>query len=150
NGLLPKDRYAGDINEQVYSLNSNAACWRGLRDMAAVLEDLGEKDKAAELRTEAAAFRKVILDAVTRSQDTTAKFVPVALMAGEKPHDPLTATRTGSYYDLIIPYVLGSGVFGPGDEREGWVIDYLRHHGGLAMGMIRSTPHQGEFDSEPG
>jgi hypothetical protein len=150
NGLLPKDRYAGDINELVYSLNSNAACWRGLRDMAAVLDDLGEKDTAAELRKEAGEFRKVILDAVTRSQDNEAKFIPVALLAGEKPHDPLTATRTGSYYDLIIPYVLGSGVFGPGDEREGWIIDYLRNHGGIAMGMIRSTPHQGEFNNEPG
>ena len=50
----------------------------------------------------------------------------------------------------MIPYVLGSGVFGPGDEREGWIIDYLRKHGGLAMGMIRSMPHQGEFDKQPG
>jgi hypothetical protein len=150
NGLLPKDRYAGDINEQVYSLNSNAAGWRGLRDMAAVLDDLGEKDAVAELRNEAAEFRKVILDAVTKSQDSTAKFVPISLLANEKPHDPLTATRTGSYYDLMIPYVLGSGVFGPGDDREGWVIDYLRNHGGIAMGMIRSMPHQGEFDKQPG
>jgi hypothetical protein len=149
-GLLPKDRYAGDINEMVYSLNSNAACWRGLRDMAAVLDDLGEKEKAAELHKEAAAFRAAILAAVDKSQDAAAKFVPVSLLAGEKPHDPLTATRTGSYYDLIIPYVLGSGVFGPGDPREGWVIDYLRNHGGLAMGMIRSMPAQGEFKDEPG
>lgn len=150
NGLLPKDRYAGDINEQVYSLNSNAACWKGLRDMAAVLEDVGEKDTAAELRKEAAEFRKVILDAVTKSQDKSAKFIPMSLLANEKPHDPLTATRTGSYYDLMIPYVLGSGVFGPGDDREGWIIDYLRNHGGIAMGMIRSMPHQGEFDKQPG
>lgn len=150
NGLLPKDRYAGDINEQVYSLNSNAACWRGLRDMAVVAEELGEKDTAAAWHKEAAAFRTAILDAVTKSQDAAAKFVPVSLLAGEKPHDPLTATRTGSYYDLIIPYVLGSGVFDPGDAREGWIIDYLRSHGGLSMGMIRSTPHQGEFDTEPG
>ncbi|HKB39077.1 MAG TPA: hypothetical protein VKD72_21745, partial [Gemmataceae bacterium] len=150
NGLLPKDRYAGDINEQVYSLNSNAACWRGLRDMAAVFEDIGDKDKAAELRKEAGEFRKVILDAVTKSQDNTAKFVPMSLLANEKPHDPLTATRTGSYYNLMIPYVLGSGVFGPADDREGWIIDYLRNHGGIAMGMIRSTPHQGEFNNEAG
>ena len=150
NGLLPKDRYAGDINEQVYSLNSNAACWRGLRDMAAVLDELGEKETAAELRKEAAEFRKAILDAVTKSQDNVARFIPMALLADEKPHDPLTATRTGSYYDLMIPYVLGSGVFGPGDDREGWIIDYLRNHGGLSMGMIRSMPHQGEFNKQPG
>jgi hypothetical protein len=148
NGLLPKDRYAGDIAEQVYSLNSNTACWRGLRDMAAVLDDLGEKDKAAEMRKEAAEFRKAILDAVARSEDREAKFIPVKLLADEKPHDPLTATRTGSYYDLIIPYVLDSGALG--DEREGWIIDYLRHHGGIAMGMIRSMPHQGQFNGEPG
>jgi hypothetical protein len=30
------------------------------------------------------------------------------------------------------------------------MIDYLRRHGGLAMGMIRSTPHQGQFKGEPG
>src|SRR6266545_1056042 len=76
--------------------------------------------------------------------------VPVALLGDEPAHDPLTATRQGSYYDLIIPYVLGSGVFGPNDERETWIIDYLRTHGGLAMGMIRSMPHQGEFKDEPG
>jgi hypothetical protein len=148
NGLLPKDRYAGDIAEQVYSLNSNTACWRGLRDMAAVLEDLGEKEKAADLKEEAAEFRKAILDAVTKSEDKEARFIPVSLLAGEKPHDPLTATRTGSYYDLIIPYVLGSGALGT--EREGWIIDYLRKHGGIAMGMIRSMPHQGEFKDRPG
>src|SRR5204863_2991441 len=34
NGLLPPDRYAGDIAQNVVSLNSNANCWRGLRDMA--------------------------------------------------------------------------------------------------------------------
>src|SRR5688500_2054781 len=50
----------------------------------------------------------------------------------------------------MIPYVLGAGVFDPGDERESWIIDYLRNHGGLAMGMIRSMPHQGEFKEQPG
>lgn len=150
NGLLPKDNYAGDVNTQVYSLNSNSACWRGLRDMAAVLEDVGEKELSAELRKEADAFRKVILGAVAKSVRVKEKFVPVALLGDEPAHDPLTATRQGSYYDLIIPYVLGSGVFGPNDEREGWIIDYLRAHGGIAMGMIRSTPHQGEFDNQPG
>src|SRR5204862_1225218 len=85
NGLLPKDNYAGDVNTQVYSLNSNASCWRGLRDMAAILEDVGERDRAAELRKEAAEFRKVILDAVAKSERRDAKppFIPVALFSDE-------------------------------------------------------------------
>jgi hypothetical protein len=152
NGLLPPDRYAGDIATNVVSLNSNANCWRGLRDMAAVLDDLGRPDAAAELRREAEGFRKVILDAVAKSErrDVEPPFVPNALFGAEGPHDPLTATRTGSYYDLMAPYIIGSEVFGPGGERETWMIDYLRRHGGLAMGMVRTTPHQGQFNGEPG
>jgi hypothetical protein len=113
---------------------------------------MGERERAKTLSRAAADFRKALLDAVAKSvrRDTKPPFIPIALLGDEEAHDPLTATRLGSYYDLMAPYVLGSGVFGPGSERETWMIDYLRQHGGLAMGMIRSTPHQGEFDGQPG
>jgi hypothetical protein len=152
NGLLPADNYAGDIKQQVLSLNSNANCWRGLRDMAAVLADMGEENTAAELRQYCHNFRSAIHDAVAKSErrEVQPPFIPLALLSDESPYDPLTATRLGSYYDLMAPYVIGSGVFPPGSERETWLIEYLRQHGGVAMGMIRSTPHQGEFDGEPG
>lgn len=152
NGLLPPDRYAGDIKQQVISLSSNANCWRGLRDMAAVLADIGEEDQARRLVRQAGDFRTAILKAVAKSErrDSRPPFIPISLLADEQPYDMLTATRKGSYYDLMAPYVLGSGVFAPDSERETWMIDYLRMHGGLAMGMIRSTPHQGQFNNEPG
>ncbi len=152
NGLLPRDNYAGDISQQVLSLNSNSNCWRGLRDMAAVLADLGERDRARELAREAQAYRAAILDAVARSErrDVKPPFIPNALLGEEQPYDTLTATRLGSYYDLIAPYTIGSGIFGSGSERETWMIDYLRQHGGIALGMIRSMPQQGEFAKQPG
>ena len=120
--------------------------------MAAVLADLGRRERAEALLREAKAYREAILDAVARSErlDTKPPFIPVALFGAESPHETLTATRMGSYYDLMAPYILGSGVFGRGSPREGWMIDYLRTHGGIAMGMIRSTPHQGQFDNMPG
>jgi hypothetical protein len=151
NGLLPPDRYAGDIDKQVYSLSSNSNCWRGLRDMAAVLADMGERDRAAKLAEEAKAYRASLLEAVAKSErrDATPPFIPISLYGDDPPFDPITATRLGSYYDLMAPYVLGSNLFA-GTERETWMIDYLRQHGGLAMGMIRSTPQQGEFNGEPG
>lgn len=151
NGLLPPDNYAGDIKQQVISLSSNSNCWRGLRDLATIMADLRD-DRAADWARHAKDFRQAILDAVARSErrDLTPTFIPIALLDDEPPHDPLTATRQGSYYDLMAPYVLGSGVFAPGSQRENAMIDYLRLHGGLAMGMIRSTPHQGEFDNQPG
>jgi hypothetical protein len=152
NGLLPPDNYAGDIKQQVIALNSNANSWRGLRDLAAVLDDMGEHDRARDLRREAKAFREAILAAVAKSErrDVRPPFIPNALLDDEQPYETLPATRMGSYYDLMAPYILGSDVFGPGSERETWMIDYLREHGGLALGMIRTTPHQGEFDNQPG
>src|SRR5262249_61332604 len=107
---------------------------------------------ARQLAREAEPFRPAILDAVARSErrDVRPPFIPIALFGAEGPYETLTASRMGSYYDLMAPYVLGSGVFGPGSERETWMIEYLRQHGGIAMGMIRSMPHQGEFDKQPG
>ena len=54
NGLLPKDNYAGDVSTQVYSLSSNASCWRGLRDMALLggpreIEGLANGQEIADL-----------------------------------------------------------------------------------------------------
>lgn len=152
NGLLPPDRYAGDIKKKVLSLSSNANCWRGLHDLSAVLADRGEREQAERLAAESRAYRTALLQAVAKSErrDSRPPFIPIELLGSETPHDPLTTTRQGSYYDLMAPYVLGSGIFASSSERETWMIDYLRQHGGLAMGMIRSTPHQGEFNNEPG
>jgi hypothetical protein len=71
-------------------------------------------------------------------------------LANEPAHDPLTATRTGSYYDLMCPYIIGSEIFGQGSERENWLIAYLQQHGGIAMGMPRTQPAQGQFKNQPG
>ena len=97
NGLLPKDRYAGDIDEQVYSLNSNAACWRGLRDMAAVLDDMGERDRRRRALREGSRVPQgdPRRGGEERAARHEAPFIPIALLGDEEPHDPLTATRTG-------------------------------------------------------
>jgi hypothetical protein len=150
NGLVLPDRYAGDINKPVFSLSSNSACWRGLRDMAVVLHDLGDHEKAAKLEAECKDYKAAILAAVAKSErlETKPPFIPIPLLADEKPFDPLTATRLGSYYDLMIPYVLGSDIF-RGTDREDWIIGYLRQHGGLGMGMIRNQSHSGPAAKEP-
>ena len=75
-------------------------------------------------------------------------YIPVALFGEEKPYDPLTATMLGSYWDLIAPYMLGSGMFGPGSARERAIVDYLQERGGICMGMIRFHQHSGLFANE--
>ncbi|MDQ6631113.1 MAG: hypothetical protein M3Y82_05070 [Verrucomicrobiota bacterium] len=146
-GLFPKEQYCGDIPKPVYSLNSNSSCWRGLRDFGAVLADIGEASEAKRLTDIAAEFRDAILKAVAKSEyrDTKPPFVPIMFFGEEKPYEHLTSSMLGSYWNLLAPYIIGSGIFGPSTERERWMIDYLQEHGGIAMGMIRFDQQSGLY-----
>lgn len=151
-GLMPKERYCGDIPDLIYTLNVNAASWRAVRDLCPLLIALGEKDESGRLSKLAVDYRKVILKAVEasidRSQDIP--FVPVALFGAEKAYPDITATMNGSYWNLMIPYVLGSGVFSDDSGTNQSIIRYIQQHGGLAMGMIRFDQHSGLFANEKG
>lgn len=151
-GLMPRENYAGDIFDQVYSLNTNSNCWRGLRDLAVVLADAGMKTEAEPLAETARALRKSVLDALARSErlDTSPPFIPNALLGEEQPHRPITGSVTGSYWNLIIPYVLHSGIFPPDSPRADCIIDYLHEHGGVCMGMTRIDLHSGDFAGDQG
>lgn len=151
-GILPKEQYAGDIFDRIYSLNANANGWRGLRDIAAVLFDIGNREEGQRIDDVAKGFRKAILAAVDKSIDakTTPPFIPLSLYGNEAAYDPITATKMGSYWNLMAPYVIGSGIFGPGDDRKTDLIDYLQRHGGICMGMIRFDQHSGLFANENG
>jgi hypothetical protein len=71
------------------------------------------------------------------------------LLDKEAIHDPITATRIGSYWNLIISYVIGSRIFPPGSAEEAWIPRYLETHGGLCMGMIRAGGAQNNFWTGP-
>jgi hypothetical protein len=142
-GLLPREKYCGDIDTRVYSLNSNANCWRALRDMAAVLEETGDREWSARLAPRAAAFRQAILGALERSvrRDVDPPFVPIALFGEEEPYEPVTGTKMGSYWNVMTPYVLASGVYRYDSETATSLIRYLQEKGGLCMGLLRSRPN---------
>lgn len=138
-GLFPREQYCGDVATPVYSLNSNAKAWRALRDFAATLHDMGEHNEADRLTTVAADFKQRILAAVEKSSSPAMPgFVPIALSGEEAPYETITATKIGSYWNLMANYVLGSGILS--EPRERALLDYLQNHGGLLMGMTRSRP----------
>lgn len=149
-GLLPKENYCGDIHTQVYSLNSNANSWRALRDMSAVLRDMREDAEAKAIADAGSDFRAHILTALDKSErrDISPTFIPIALFGAEQPYEKLTDSMLGSYWNLMIPYVLGSDILD--EKRESAVIDYLHTHGGVCMGMIRFDQHSGLFANENG
>ncbi len=149
-GLAPRESYCGDIATLIYSLNANANGWRGLRDMSAILDDMGEHNEAQRLAEVAADYRQKILAAADKSErrDLHPAFMPIALFGAEKPADPLTSTMVGSYWCLIAPYVLGSGVFNSDSDQQRSMIDFLQERGGIFMGMIRFDQHSGLFANE--
>ena len=139
-GLFPKEQYCGDISTFVYNLNANAKAWRALRDLGAVLANTGHAAEAKAYSEDAARFRQVILEAIHQNvrHETTPPFVPVALFGDEPPHDPILHSRIGNYWNIIIGYTLGSGIFPPGSPEESWIPHYQEQHGGLCMGMLRA------------
>jgi hypothetical protein len=150
-GLYPPEKYAGDpvpgMPDKVYSLNSNSSAWRGMRDFAIVLEDIGEHDLAQKAAANAAELRKAVLAAVEKSIDRSTKppFVPVALFGTEKPYDTIVDARSGSYYNIIMKLVLGSGVFPANSQYADDVIGYMREHGGVCMGLNRNLNASGTW-----
>ena len=147
NGLFPQEQYCGDIHTMVQSLNANSKAWRALRDLGALLAELGETESARHYTAAAAAFRPVVLRAIEKAtiHTTTPPFIPIALDGGEPAHDPIGHSRIGSYWNIIIGYTIGSGIFPAGSEQENWIPRYQEQNGGIFLGMVRSGGAQFNF-----
>ncbi len=111
-----------------------------MHDLSALLDEVGDTTESRRYAENAARFRKAVFAAIEKSArfETAPPFVPVALYADEPEHDPITASRIGSYWNIVIGYVIGSGIFPGGSAQESWIPHYQERHGGLCMGMLRA------------
>jgi hypothetical protein len=140
-GLLPRERYSSDIPDQVYGLHAQATIWQGLREIAGAWADTAKPALATRARTLAARLEKGIRDAVRRSQRRLADgslFLPVRLLDGQAPYGMVTASRAGSYWNLVAPYALASGIFPPSSPEARGALRYLLLHGSRLLGLVRS------------
>jgi hypothetical protein len=137
-GMLPAEKYAGDIETKVVSLNSNANCWRAIREMSVVFKELGQKDRAEQLDAVQKEYREAILKNVEKAIDrsTTPPFVPIALGGEEKPYDMIPSVRMGGYWNIMMNYVMGSGVFKCDSPTANDLLQYEQMHGGTMMGLL--------------
>lgn len=138
NGLLKKEPYSGDIATAGYYLHQQAVCWRGLRDMARVYQKLGYSAESEACFDVASRLRKSLNAAIAKSQtemDDGTLFVPTELLSDRRPYDPVTQTKLGTYWNLVFPYALGSGLFPPKDSRR--ILDYMFRHGSFFLGLLR-------------
>jgi hypothetical protein len=141
-GLLDRQRYSGDIGEHVYGFQHQSRAWRGLRDMGYVWGLVGRHRLAERYRAEARSFARDVRAAIAASSTKVSRretFVPAALLATprEALWDPVTATRLGSYWNVVAPYAWATGILPRGSALAREVFEYARRRGSFLLGLVR-------------
>ena len=115
-GLLGRERYSSDIPDEVLGLHSQATVWQGLEAMGRVWSETGN----AELGRRCAALAKRLETGLRRAVASSQRrlgdgslFIPARLLDREPAYASLTQARLGSYWNLVMPYALASGIFAP-------------------------------------
>lgn len=146
-GLLKRERYGADIAGPIYGLHAQVLALQGLRGMSDVWAQTGHSRLAFQAADVAARLNAGLRAAVAAAKATLpdgSVFVPVALVDGqEKAYDKLTTSKHGSYWNLVMPYVLASGFFRPGSTDATGLLRYLQNHGSRFLGLVRFSPHTG-------
>jgi pimeloyl-ACP methyl ester carboxylesterase len=140
-GLLGRERYSSDIDEQVLGLHSQATVWQGLRAMSRVWAETGNAELARRCETLAGQLEDGLRRAVASSQrrlDDGSLFIPARLLDREPAYGSLTEARLGSYWNLVMPYALASGIFAPGSPEATGILKYMLRHGSRLLGVVRA------------
>lgn len=140
-GLLDPERYSSDIPDLVLGVHSQTMVWQGLRAMASVWAETGRAPLAATARRLAARLETGLRHAVDSSERRLpdgSLFLPARLLDDEQPYDSLTEARSGSYWNLVVPYALASGFFAPGSAEAAEILRYLSLHGSRLLGLVRA------------
>ena len=152
--LLAREPFSSDIGREVYALHGQAVVWQGLAALGRVWSVTGHPELARTSLTLAARLRAGLDEAVARSARRAADgslFVPAALLAGERPYPSLALSRRGTYWNLVMPYALASGLFPPHGPVARGVLHYLLGHGGRLLGLVRAgaTRLYGQYPPAP-
>jgi hypothetical protein len=141
--LLRRERYSSDVYQNVYGLHSQSVVWQGLRAMAPVWDRTGYPVLAARARAVAARLG-VGLRRATGSR-------PASCRTGRSssgqpplrraPYRHLTGSRLGSYWNLVMPYALASGILPPKSREAKGVLRYMLGHGSRLLGLVRADAY---------
>jgi hypothetical protein len=139
--LLRRERYSSDVYADVFGLHAQAVVWDGLRAMRSVWARTGHPELAARAGAVASRLESGLRHALGRSVrrlDDGSLFVPIQLFDGEVPYKRLTTDRLGSYWNLVVPYALASGILPPRSAGANGVLKYMLAHGSRILGLVRA------------
>ena len=94
--------------------------------------------RAARVATRLGRALRTAIVASERRLPDGSLFVPAALLDGDRPFDRVTASRDGSYWNLVVPYALASGLFRADGRRAQGIWQYLQLHGARLLGLVRA------------
>jgi hypothetical protein len=141
NGLLKRERYGVDVARPVYGLHDQALALQGLRAIAGVWLKTGHAPLASQATVAADQLEAGLRAAVGASSSWLpdgSLFIPVVLLDGtEPPYGSVTDSLGGSYWNLVMPYALASGLFPPGGAAATGVLRYMYGHGSRLLGLVR-------------
>ena len=143
-GLLEPEPLSSDIPYSVESVVSSVEAWQGLLAMERVWSVTGYRGVADHARIVALELAGALHPALNREVRRLADgslFVPDALTGPRGPFARLTATREGSYWNLMMPYALASGFFPPHSRAAHGIVHYVLAHGSRLLGVPRSDAH---------
>ena len=139
-GLLRKERYTADLPDVAYGVQTQTVAWQGLSEMARVWAATGRRDLASASRLAAARLHTNLRAAVTASEQRLpdgSLFIPARLLDDEHPYRAVTASRHGSYWNLVVQDALASGFFPPHGPEATGALDYILAHGSRLLGLVR-------------
>ena len=133
-GLLVPEKYTADLPDRAFGLGDQATALQGLTALAQVWP--GNKEAQATARS----LRRALVAAVRRSEvrlTDGSLFLPARLLDHERPYDLLDRSVDGSYWNLVVPDALASGLFPPKGAEARGALAYLLGHGGRLLGLVR-------------
>ena len=133
-GRAASPRYSSDIPDQVLGLHSQAVLWRGWRRSRRVWDRDRQPGRrcGSEQPRLAARLERALRP---RGRALAARLLrrlavrPGAPPRRRAPYGSLMESRAGSYWNLVMPYALASGLFPPGGPQATGIRRYLELHG---------------------
>ena len=148
--LLPEPLSTDLENRAVTSVAGQIAAVQGLLALARVWRSNGYASDAARTEELALSIDRALRPAVTRASvrlPDSSLFVPDQLP--QRPFQRLTASKDGSYWNLIMPSAFGSGWFPARSATTAGILDYLLGHGSRLLGVPR-TYARSVYGPQPG
>jgi len=143
-GKLEPEPLSSDVPDVVDTVPGQLVAWQGLLAIGRVWAATGHDDLAHRTRTLAVSLESALRAALARSLvplDDRSLFLPVSFAPRAAPYELLTASRDGSYWNLVAPYALASGFLRPRGAETAGVLRYLLGHGSRLMGVPRADSH---------